>query len=134
MIGISRALEMEGNSTWESIKYLGIPLVKEAPRSSPRLPLMDKMKTRILASGTTWMNKDGKLILINVVLTSLPVYQASILFSPRGIVREIDNILRKFLWEGGRNEGKKCTYSVGIRLKPLGWKVGYKSKMWPLKI
>jgi hypothetical protein len=86
MIGISRALEMEGNSTWESIKYLGIPLVKEAPRSSPRLPLMDKMKTRILASRTTWMNKAGKLILINVVLTSLPVYQASILFAPRGIV------------------------------------------------
>jgi hypothetical protein len=65
------------------------------------------MKTKILAWGTTWLNKAGKLILINSVLTSLPVYQASILLAPRGIVRDIDNILRKFLWEGGRNEGEK---------------------------
>jgi ribonuclease HI/exonuclease III len=107
MIGIARALEMEGTSTWESIKYLGIPLVKAAPRSSLWLPLLDKMKTRILAWGSTWLNKAGKLILINSVLTSLPVYQASLLLAPRGIVREIDNIMRKFLWEGGRNEGKK---------------------------
>jgi len=74
MIGISRVLEMERTSTWESIKYLGIPLVKATPRSSLWLPLMNKMKTRILAWGTTWLNKAGKLILINLVLTSLPIY------------------------------------------------------------
>ena len=65
------------------------------------------MKARILAWGATWLNKVGKLILINSVLTSLPVYQASILLAPRGFVRDLDSILRKFLWEGGRNEGKK---------------------------
>ena len=107
MIGISRVLEMEGTSTWESIKYLGIMLVKAAPRSNLWLPLLDKMKAMILAWGGTWLNKVGKLILINSVLTSLPVFQTSILLAPRGIVRDIDNILRKFLWEGGRNEGKK---------------------------
>ena len=49
MIGISMVLGMEGASTWESIKYLGIPLVKESPRSNMWLPLLDKMKARILA-------------------------------------------------------------------------------------
>ena len=34
MIDISRALEMEGTTVWESIKYLGIPLVRTAPRKS----------------------------------------------------------------------------------------------------
>jgi hypothetical protein len=106
MIGISRVLEMEGTSTWESIKYLETPLVKAAPRSILWLPLLDK-KARIFAWGATWLNKAGKLILINFVLTSLPVYQASILLALRGIVRDIDSILRKFLWEGGRNEGEK---------------------------
>jgi hypothetical protein len=107
MIGISRVLEMEGASTWESIKYLGIPLVKEAPRSNLCLPLLDKMKAMILAWGATWLNKVGKLILINSVLTSLLVYHTSIILAPRGFVRDINNILRKFLWEEGRNEGKK---------------------------
>ena len=41
------------------------------------------------------------------VLTSLPVYQASILLSPKGIVKDHDSLLRKFLWEGERNEGRK---------------------------
>jgi hypothetical protein len=49
MIGISRVLEMEGTSTWEYIKYLGIPLVKAAPRSNLWLPLLDKTKAKILA-------------------------------------------------------------------------------------
>jgi hypothetical protein len=134
MIGIARALEMEGTSTWESIKYLGIPLVKAAPRSSLWLPLLDKMKTRILAWGSTWLNKAGKLILINSVLTSLPVYQASLLLAPRGIVREIDNIMRKFLWEGGRNEGKKMHLFSWDKVKgPRLEEGGCKSEMWPLK-
>ena len=97
MIDISRALEMEGTSVWESIKYLGIPLVRAAPRSSLWTPLMDKLKARIMAWGATWLNKAGKLILINSVLTSLPIYQASILLAPKGIVKDMDSLLRKFL-------------------------------------
>ena len=58
------------------------------------MPLMDKLKARIMAWGATWLNKAGKTILINYVLTSLPVYQASILLAPKGIVKDIDNLLR----------------------------------------
>ena len=29
------------------------------------------------------------------------------LLAPKGIVKDIDNLLRKFLWEGGRNTGRK---------------------------
>ena len=97
MIDIARALEMEGTSMWESIKYLGIPLVRAAPRSSLWMPLLDKLKARMMSWGATWLNKAGKIILINYVLTSLPVYQASILLAPKGIVKDIDSLLRKFL-------------------------------------
>ena len=92
---------------WESIKYLGIPLVRAAPRSSLWMPLLDKLKAKIMAWGETWLNKARKLILINSVLTSLHIYQASILLAPKGIVKDIDILLRKILWEGGRNEGRK---------------------------
>ena len=97
MTDISRALEMEGTSMWESIKYLGIMLVKAAPRRSLWMPLLDKLKAKIMAWGATWLNKAGKTILINFVLTSLPIYQASILLAPKGIVKDIDSLLRKFL-------------------------------------
>ena len=74
MTEISRTLEMDGTSKWDSIKYLGIPLVKVAPRKSLWMPLMDKIKAKLMAWGVSWLNKAGKIILINSVLTSLPVY------------------------------------------------------------
>ena len=49
MINIYRALEMEGTSTWDSIKYLGILLVKAVPRRSLWIPLVDKLKAKITA-------------------------------------------------------------------------------------
>ena len=98
---------MEGTATWDSIKYLGIPPVKAAPKKNIWMSLVDKLKAKILAWGDSWLDKAGKIILMNSVLNSLPVYQASILLAPRGIVKEIDNLSKKFLWEGGRNNGRK---------------------------
>ena len=134
MIDISRVLEMDGTTMWDSIKYLVISLVKTASRNSLWTPMMDKFKARIMAWGTNWLNKAGKLILINSVLTAMPIYQASILLAPKGIVKDIDRLLRKFLWEGGRNKGRKMHLSVGIRSKPQRWKEGWKSNMWPCKM
>ena len=74
MTDISRVMEMDGTSTWDSIKYLGIPLVKATPRRSLWMPLVDKLKAKIMAWGASWLNKAGKSILINSILTSLPVY------------------------------------------------------------
>ena len=74
MTDISRVLEMDGTIMWDSIKYLGIPLVKSASRNILWTPMMDKLKARIMAWGTNWLNKVGKLILINSVLTAMPIY------------------------------------------------------------
>ena len=63
MLDIYRVLEMDGTTTWDSIKYLRVPLVKTAPRNSLWMPIMDKLKARIMAWGTNWLNKAGKLIL-----------------------------------------------------------------------
>ena len=49
MIDISRVLEMDGTTMWDSIKYLGILLIKIASRNSLWTPMMDKLKARIMA-------------------------------------------------------------------------------------
>ena len=87
MTEISRTLNMDGTSRWDSIKYLGIPLVKVAPRKSLWMPLMEKLKSKIMSWGDSWLNKAGKIVLINYVLAALPVYQASLILSPKGIVQ-----------------------------------------------
>ena len=47
------------------------------------------------------------MVLINSVLTSLPIYQCSVLLAPKTITNKIEELLRRFLWEGGRNNEKK---------------------------
>jgi hypothetical protein len=107
MLDISRTLDMDGSLAWDSINYLGIPLVKAAPRNSLWLPLLDKIKAKIQAWGASWLNKAGKVVLINSVLASILIYQTSTLLAPKSIVNQIDVLLRRFLWEGGKNGERK---------------------------
>ena len=63
--------------------------------------LIDKIKVRVL----DWKNKSlsfaGRLQLINSVLSSIFVYWASLFLLPISVVKEIEKILRSFLWSGG---------------------------------
>lgn len=107
MLDISRALGMDGTTNWDSFTYLGIPLVKGKPGNSMWLPLLDKFKGKIHTWGASWLNKAGKVVLINSILAALLVYQASILLAPKSILSQMEKILRRFLWEGGKKgEGK----------------------------
>jgi len=117
MLAISRILEMEGTASWDTIKYLGIPLFKLTPRVSHWLPLLDKLKGRIQAWGVNWLNPAGKTVLIKAVLSSLPIYQNSILFSLKATTQKIDSILRRFLWEGGKQNERKLHLVGWDRIK-----------------
>ena len=57
--------------------------------------------------GDIWLNKAGKVVLMNFVLSNLPIYQISILLAPKAIISKIDGLLRQFLWEGGKNGERK---------------------------
>ena len=46
-------------------------------------------------------------MLIKVVLSSIPIYQCSILLALKGSIALIENILRNFLWNGGKQSRKK---------------------------
>lgn len=107
MLEITRALEMEGSVTWDSFKYLGIPILKTNPKLAHWLPLLDNLKLCIQAWGATWLNLTGKVVLLKSILTSLPIYQNLILLAPKTIVIKIDVVLRRLMWEGGRKNERK---------------------------
>jgi hypothetical protein len=119
MVEISRILEMEGESQWESFKYLGVPIFKCKPKSSHWSLVVDKIKTRIQACGASWLNLAGKLVLLKLVLASIPIYQSSILLAPSGCISQIESLVRRFLWKGGQhNENKLPLVSWGKVTKP----------------
>jgi hypothetical protein len=107
MLDISRVLGMEGCTTWDAFKYLGVPIFKSKPKAAQWTPLIDKLKNRINSWGATWLNLAGKVVLIKAVLASIPIYQSSLLLAPVTTIQKIEALLRRFLWEGGKQTGRK---------------------------
>ena len=49
----------------------------------------------------------GKVILIKALLATLPIYQYPIIMALASAHKQIELILRSFLWQGGKQENKK---------------------------
>ena len=48
-----------------------------------------------------------ELILIKTILASYPIFMCAIFLAPKYIINNISIELRKFLWQGGKTQGKK---------------------------
>lgn len=70
--------------------------------------------------GYTWLNVAGKLVLIKFVLSSLPIFQFSVILDPSCILRKMEALIRKFFWKGGnQNENRIPLVSWGKVSKPM---------------
>lgn len=54
-----------------------------------------------------WLNMAGRVILIKVLLAALPIYQYAIILARASTHKQMELILRGFLWQGGKQENKK---------------------------
>ena len=80
---IGRTLGFEGNANWNSFNYLGIPIFKGRKRAADWQGLVDKIKNKITAWGTRWLNPVGMLVLIKSILSAYPIYAFSISLAPQ---------------------------------------------------
>lgn len=56
--------------------------------------------------GTRWLNQVGRVVLDKLVLSSLPHFQFSSLLSPKGAMKDMAQLIHKFLWQGGKSNAK----------------------------
>ena len=68
---------------------------------------IEKMKNKIQSWGMMWLNMAGRVILIKALLAALPIYQYAIIMAPTSVHKQMDLILRSFLWLRGKKENKK---------------------------
>jgi len=54
-----------------------------------------------------WLNLAERVILIKALLAALPIYQYEIIMAPSSAHKQMELILRSFLWQGGKQENKK---------------------------
>ncbi|XP_071714307.1 uncharacterized protein [Rutidosis leptorrhynchoides] len=89
------------------VKYLGVPLVSSRLMIKDCKVLVDKVKCKI----DDWKNKflsfAGRVQLITSILSSMQVYWSSVFILPDNIIKEIEKLMRGFLWcNGPLNRGK----------------------------
>ncbi|GJW67965.1 RNA-directed DNA polymerase, eukaryota, reverse transcriptase zinc-binding domain protein [Tanacetum coccineum] len=112
------------------IRYLGVPLTSKRIRIKECKSLIDKVESRVF----NWKNKclsyAGRLMLVASILESIHVYWASVILLPEGVIKNINKILKDFLWN--QNDGTKGRPKVawknvcrskqkgGLGLKDLG--------------
>ncbi|GJX41721.1 putative RNA-directed DNA polymerase [Tanacetum coccineum] len=83
------------------VKYLGVPLISSRLLNRDCKILVEKVANKI----RDWKNKSlsyaGRLQLCRSVLSSMHVYWAAVLVIPIGIIHDIEQLMRGFLWCNG---------------------------------
>ena len=89
-------------------KYLGVPITSSKLKRSDCKLLIHKIVGRINSWRNKFLSYAGRLLLIKAVLFSIQVYWSSIFILPSSVHKEIDGILRNFLWSGAAMDWKKA--------------------------
>jgi hypothetical protein len=89
------------------VTYLGLPLSDKRLAKTDYLPLIHKIADRAPDSSANNLSMTSKVVIVNVVLSSLPIYFMSAFILPKWVIREIDVIRRNFLWKGSDTNSKK---------------------------
>ncbi|XP_026459750.1 uncharacterized protein LOC113360456 [Papaver somniferum] len=102
------------------MKFLGIPLGSKSKEVGFWDVILQNFKKKISMWQRKYLSKGGRLMLIQNVLSSLPVYYLSLFQIPTSVEKQMERIMRQFLWGSIKKKPKK------------GW-VGWKKVNLPKK-
>ena len=82
------------------IRYLGVPLVDRRLRLQDWQPVFKKVETRLGGWRARLLSREGRWILLKLVLAAIPIYYMLIFTMPSGVRRCLEKIMRSFFWRG----------------------------------
>ncbi|PKA48832.1 Putative ribonuclease H protein [Apostasia shenzhenica] len=86
--------------------YLGCPIFLGNPRNNFFDPILNKIRSHIGGWEDKWLSKGAKLVLINHVLMTIPLYTFQVIPPTKAVQKAIEKLFSKFLWSG--NSNKRC--------------------------
>lgn len=99
-------------------KYLGAPLTASALKHSSWKILLEKLENRLSLWTHRTLNMASRLVLINDVLHSMPLYLFSILAAPKWVLKDIKRLQRSFLWGSSSQKRKWALVKWGTICLP----------------
>jgi hypothetical protein len=100
-------------------KSLGIPMIHRRLRNSDWQGVIDRFEKRLSTWKAKFLSSGRRLILLNAVLSSLPISMMSFFELPMGMLKKLDTIRSRFFWQG---ENSKMKYRLAR------WHVVYQPK------
>lgn len=88
------------------ISYLGMPLTLKKPTKDLFIPLIEKLEHRLQGWQSKLLSRGGRLILVQSVLSTIPVYYMICFQLPKWVIARLDKARRDFLWGSSKGRGK----------------------------
>jgi hypothetical protein len=90
-------------------KYLGLPVGANPRRVATWQPMIDVLKNRLNSWGNRFLSVGGRIVLLNSVLSAIPIFYLSFMKMPVKVWKEVVKIQRDFLW-GGLEKKRKISW------------------------
>ena len=88
----------------DGIKYLGSRLKPNSYRKEDLNWLLAKLEVRVNTWCNRWLSREGRLILVKMVLEAIQVYWMALAWIPKSILNKTKRIYSNFLWTGKKDQ------------------------------
>jgi hypothetical protein len=87
-------------------RYLGIPMHHRQLLNSEWRKVEERFEQKLSCWKAKYLSYGGRLVLLNSVLSSLPMFMMSFFEIPKGVLKKLDYFRSRFFWQGSSNKHK----------------------------
>ncbi|XP_013728385.1 uncharacterized protein LOC106432094 [Brassica napus] len=99
-------------------KYLGLPEHFGRKKRNIFAALVDRMRQKAQSWTSRFLSGAGKMVLLKAVLAAMPTYSMSCFKLPLSLVKQLQSVLTRFLWDLSPEIKKMCWVSCSNLPKP----------------
>jgi exonuclease III len=110
------------NSGVYPFRYLGIPMHHRQLLNSEWRKVEERFEHKLSCWKAKYLSYGGRLVLLNSVLSSLPMFMMSFFEIPRGVLKNLDYFRSRFFWQGStdRHKYRLARWDILCRPKDQG--------------
>ena len=114
--------ELHFNKGTFPVKYLGVPLITSKLKKSDCDDFVNKISSHLLSWTSKSLSYTGRLQLIQSVIARIQNYWAELFILPKSVLKQVESLIRRFLWTGGidKAHGAKVAWEAVCKPKKEG--------------
>jgi hypothetical protein len=99
-------------------RYLGIPMHHRQLLNSEWKKVEECFEQKLSCWKAKYLSYGGKLVLLNSVLSSLPMFMMSFFEIPKGVIKNLDHYRSRFFWQGSSQKHRYRLAKWDILCRP----------------